>query len=43
VPFLCLVNGSKAVVFTNLKILLYRPWEGPEKAVDSLQVKIRIR
>jgi predicted secreted protein len=28
---------------TDLEILLYRPWEGPEKAVDSLQVKIQIR
>ena len=27
----------------DLKILLYRPWEGPEKAVDSLQVKIQIK
>lgn len=28
---------------TDLKILLYRPWEGTEKAADSLHVKIRIR
>jgi predicted secreted protein len=28
---------------TDLKILLYRPWEGTEKAADSLQVKIQIR
>ncbi len=27
----------------DLKILLYRPWEGTEKAVDSLHVKIRIK
>ena len=27
----------------DLKILLYRPWEGPEKAVDSLQVEIQIK
>jgi predicted secreted protein len=27
----------------DLKILLYRPWEGTEKAADSLQVKIQIR
>ncbi|MGA2026269.1 MAG: protease inhibitor I42 family protein [Syntrophobacteraceae bacterium] len=27
----------------DLKVLLYRPWEGTEKAVDSLQVKIRIK
>ncbi len=27
----------------DLKILLYRPWEGTEKAADSLRVKIRIR
>jgi predicted secreted protein len=28
---------------TDLKILLYRPREGTEKAADSLQVKIQIR
>ena len=28
---------------TELKMLLYRPWEGIEKAVDRLQVKILIR
>ena len=28
---------------TDLKILLYRPWEGTEKAADSLDVKIQIR
>lgn len=28
---------------TDLKILLYRPWEGTEKAADSLHVKIQIR
>ncbi len=28
---------------TELKILLYRHWEGIGKAVDRLQVKIRIR
>ncbi|SPF42018.1 exported hypothetical protein [Syntrophobacter sp. SbD1] len=28
---------------TNLKILLYRSWEGPEKAADNFQVKIQIR
>ncbi|MGD0398662.1 MAG: protease inhibitor I42 family protein [Syntrophobacteraceae bacterium] len=27
----------------DLKILLYRPWEGTEKAVDSLHVKILIK
>jgi predicted secreted protein len=27
----------------DLKVLLYRPWEGPAKAVDSLQVKIQIK
>jgi len=27
----------------DLKILLYRPWQGPEKAADSLHVKIQIR
>jgi predicted secreted protein len=27
----------------NLKILLYRPWEGPGKAAGSFGVKIRIR
>jgi predicted secreted protein len=27
----------------DLKVLLYRPWEGTEKAVDSLQVKIQIK
>lgn len=27
----------------DLKILLYRPWEGTEKAADSLHVKILIR
>jgi len=27
---------------TDLKILLYRPWEGPEKAVATFQVKIII-
>jgi predicted secreted protein len=27
---------------TNLRILLYRPWEGVEKAADSFQVRIRI-
>jgi predicted secreted protein len=27
----------------DLKILLYRSWEGPEKAADSLHVEIRIR
>ncbi len=28
---------------TELKILLYRSWEGIEKAADSFQVKIEIR
>jgi predicted secreted protein len=28
---------------TDLKILLYRPWEGTEKAADSFHVKIQIR
>jgi predicted secreted protein len=28
---------------TYLEILLYRPWEGPEKAADSFRVKIQIR
>lgn len=28
---------------TDLKILLYRPWEGTEKAVESVRVRIRIR
>ena len=28
---------------TDLKILLYRPWEGPEKAAESFQVKILIK
>jgi predicted secreted protein len=27
---------------TNLKILLYRPWEGPEKAAKSFQLRIQI-
>ena len=27
----------------DLKVLLYRSWEGTEKAVDSLHVKIRIK
>jgi predicted secreted protein len=27
----------------DLKILLYRPWEGTEKAADSLHVMIQIR
>jgi len=28
---------------TNLRILLYRSWEGPEKAAESFQVKVRIQ
>ena len=28
---------------TDLKILLYRPWEGAEKAAERFQVKILIR
>ncbi len=28
---------------TDLKILLFRPWEGTEKAVGSFHVKIQIR
>jgi predicted secreted protein len=28
---------------TNLKILLYRPWEGTGKAAESFAVKIQIR
>jgi predicted secreted protein len=27
----------------DLKVLLYRPWEGTEKAADSLHVKIQIK
>jgi predicted secreted protein len=28
---------------TQLKILLYRPWEGPEKAAEKFQVNIQIK
>jgi predicted secreted protein len=28
---------------TDLKILLYRPWEGPAKAAESFQVKVLIK
>ena len=28
---------------TQIRILLYRPWEGPEKAAERFQVSIRIR
>ena len=28
---------------TQLKILLYRPWEGPEKAAEKFQVNIHIK
>ena len=28
---------------THLKMLLYRPWEGTQKAADSFEVKIQIR
>ena len=28
---------------TELRIVLYRPWEGPEKAAQSFRVKILIR
>jgi predicted secreted protein len=28
---------------SEIKILLYRPWEGPEKAAESFQVNIQIR
>ncbi len=27
----------------NLKILLYRPWEGPGKAAESFEVRIQIK
>jgi predicted secreted protein len=27
---------------TDLKILLYRPWEGPEKAPERFQIKVQI-